>query len=38
LFWWLRHNPVFARRWVPGLSLFIAMAGLFWLIDRTIMV
>ena len=34
LCWWLRTKPVFVRRWVPGLSAFIALAGLYWLAER----
>ena len=36
--WRLRPAPAFARRWVPGLSVIIALAGLYWLIERTLLV
>lgn len=38
VFWWARAKPVFTRRWVPGLSGIIALAGLYWLIERTLLV
>ena len=36
LFWWLRTKPVFARRWVPALSAAVALAGLYWMIERIV--
>lgn len=38
LLWWLRKEPAFARRVVPVLSSFVALAGLYWLIERTLLV
>jgi len=37
VFWWARTKPVFARRWVPGLSIIIALAGLYWLVERSLL-
>jgi hydrogenase/urease accessory protein HupE len=36
LVWWLRDKPAFEQRWVPGLSAMVALAGLYWLIERTL--
>jgi hydrogenase/urease accessory protein HupE len=32
--WQLRKNPVFVRRGVPILSMFVALAGLYWFLQR----
>ena len=34
--WHLRKNPVFVRRGVPILSGFVALAGLYWFLERTL--
>lgn len=34
--WQLRKNPMFVRRGVPILSAFVALAGLYWLLERTL--
>jgi hydrogenase/urease accessory protein HupE len=34
--WQLRKNPVFVRRGVPVLSGFVAAAGLYWFLERTL--
>jgi hydrogenase/urease accessory protein HupE len=34
--WQLRKNPVFVRRGVPILSGFVALAGLYWFLERTL--
>jgi len=34
--WRLRRNPAFVRRGVPILSGFVAAAGLYWLLERTL--
>lgn len=34
--WQLRKNPVFVRRGVPILSGFVAAAGLYWFLERTL--
>ena len=36
IFWWARTKPVFARQWVPALSAAVALAGLYWLIERIV--
>ncbi len=36
LVWWLRKKEVFVRRGVPILSVGIALAGLYWLLERTV--
>ena len=33
---WLRTKPVFARLWVPIFSGFIALAGIYWFVGRTL--
>jgi hydrogenase/urease accessory protein HupE len=35
--WQLRKNPAFIRRGVPVLSGLVAAAGLYWLLERTIL-
>lgn len=37
LIWWLRTKPVFVRRWVPACSAAVALAGGYWLIQRTLL-
>lgn len=34
--WWLRKREVFVRRGVPALSAVVALAGLYWLLERTV--
>ena len=34
---WLRRKPVFVERGVPALSLLVAAAGAYWLIERTLL-
>jgi hydrogenase/urease accessory protein HupE len=34
--WQLRKNPAFVRRGVPILSAFVALAGLYWFLERTL--
>lgn len=34
LIWTLRRHPVFVRRWIPGMSVVIALFGLYWLVER----
>jgi hydrogenase/urease accessory protein HupE len=34
--WQLRKNPMFVRRGVPVLSALVALAGLYWFLQRTI--
>ena len=36
IIWQLRKNEKFVRRGVPALSAVVAMAGLYWLLERTI--
>ena len=36
LLWWLHKKPVFNRRWVPALSAVVALAGLYWFVERTL--
>jgi hypothetical protein len=36
LFLWVRQKPAFLARGVPALSLLIAAAGAYWLIERTL--
>ncbi len=36
LIWQLRKNEKFLRRGVPALSAIVALAGLYWLLERTI--
>ncbi len=35
--WQLRKREGFVRRGVPALSVLVALAGLYWLIDRTLL-
>ncbi len=35
--WRLRKNEKFIRRGVPALSAIVALAGLYWLVERTIL-
>lgn len=37
IIWKLRKREWFVRRWVPVLSALVAAAGLYWLLERTIM-
>jgi len=34
--WFLRRNDSFRRVGVPALSLAVALAGGYWLLDRTV--
>ena len=34
--WQLRKKPMFLRRGVPVLSAIVALAGLYWLLERTV--
>lgn len=34
--WQLRKKPEFVRRGVPALSILVTLAGLYWLLDRTV--
>ncbi len=34
--WQLRKNPAFVRRGVPILSALVALAGLYWFLERTV--
>jgi len=34
--WWLRQRDAFVRRGVPVLSALVALAGLYWLLERTV--
>lgn len=34
LIWTFRRHPAFVRRWIPGLSLAIALFGFYWLVER----
>jgi hydrogenase/urease accessory protein HupE len=34
--WQLRKNPAFVRRGVPILSALVALAGLYWFLERTL--
>jgi hypothetical protein len=36
LVWQLRKNATFVRRGVPILSAMVALAGLYWFLERTI--
>lgn len=36
LVWWLRKNEAFVRRGVPAVSAVVALAGFYWLIERTL--
>ena len=33
--WQLRKNEAFVRKGVPALSALVALAGLYWLLERT---
>jgi hypothetical protein len=37
LIWKLRDKPSFVARFVPVCSMFVAVAGGFWLIERTML-
>jgi hydrogenase/urease accessory protein HupE len=37
LIWRLRRHPAFVRRGVPALSGLVAAAGLYWLLERTVL-
>jgi hydrogenase/urease accessory protein HupE len=37
LIWKLRQQPRFAVRYVPACSIFVALAGGYWLIERTVL-
>ena len=37
LIWKLRKQPVFVARYVPACSLLVALAGSYWLIQRTLL-
>ncbi|MCX6955562.1 MAG: HupE/UreJ family protein [Verrucomicrobia bacterium] len=37
LVWQLRKNEAFVRRGVPVLSAIVALAGLYWLVERTVL-
>lgn len=37
LIWQLRKNETFVRRGVPVLSAAVALAGLYWLLERTVL-
>jgi hydrogenase/urease accessory protein HupE len=34
ILWQLRRHPTFVRRWVPACSVFVALAGSYWMIER----
>ncbi|MEO6245760.1 MAG: HupE/UreJ family protein [Opitutaceae bacterium] len=34
--WWLRKSETFVRRGVPAFSAGVALAGLYWLLERTL--
>jgi hypothetical protein len=34
--WQLRKKEAFVRRGVPALSAIVALAGLYWLVERTL--
>lgn len=36
IIWRLRRNETFLRRGVPALSAAVALAGLYWLLERTL--
>ncbi len=36
LLWWLRRSPRFERYGIPGLSVLVALAGFYWLMERTV--
>lgn len=35
--WRLHQSPVFVKRYVPVCSLLVALAGLWWLVERTLL-
>ena len=37
LIWKLKQRPVFIKRYAPACSLLIALAGGYWLIERTLL-
>lgn len=37
ILWQLRKNSVFLKRGVPILSAIVALAGLYWLLERTVL-
>ncbi len=37
LIWKLRQQPKFTPRYVPAFSVLIALAGCYWLIQRTLL-
>ncbi|HEY6403235.1 MAG TPA: HupE/UreJ family protein, partial [Blastocatellia bacterium] len=37
LIWKLRRHPRFAIRYVPACSVMVALAGVYWLIERTVL-
>ncbi|MGH9799953.1 MAG: HupE/UreJ family protein, partial [Blastocatellia bacterium] len=37
LIWKLREQPKFVPRYVPAFSILIALAGGYWLVERTIL-
>jgi hydrogenase/urease accessory protein HupE len=36
LIWRLHKSPVFVKRYVPACSVLVALAGLWWLVERTL--
>jgi hydrogenase/urease accessory protein HupE len=36
LIWKLKERPVFIKRYAPACSLLIALAGVYWLVERTL--
>jgi hydrogenase/urease accessory protein HupE len=36
ILWQLRKNPPFVRQWVPVCSVFVALAGSYWMVERII--
>jgi hypothetical protein len=34
IFWSLRSNPIWVRRWVPVCSGIVALAGTYWFVER----
>jgi hypothetical protein len=37
LVWQLRKNPAFLRVGVPLISAFVAVVGLYWLVERALL-
>lgn len=37
LLWWLRKNEGFVKKGVPALSALVALAGLYWFLERTVL-